>query len=211
MVYAGPIPRAAGAVPFSRVSGGRPWQPHVLLPRLRALRLPAGAVSTRLLLARRDSALESLQLLRPPAPRAVEHHVPLPRRAHLPARSDAVGAGPVQSRAPHARRRGGVSPRSPLDQQPLRRVRRRPGLRLQRLHPPRRHVAEQHRRARLGTVALAAGGASVQGRRKNPPARRVGRCDADAGGRAGSHPVHLGHCRAARADRRQKANGKRQK
>src|SRR5476651_957525 len=103
--------RTAG---FCVVPAGVARPANVHRPRLWIFCLSAGALSARMFLARRAADVESLQLLRHPLPRAMEHHAALPAVADLP---DAPARMVVEFFLPAAfvvRRIGNVFPRTPL-------------------------------------------------------------------------------------------------
>src|SRR6266545_7936393 len=114
MVHAVAFCGAAVPVDLRRVPRCHAGNEHILLPRLRLFRLPAGALSSRGVLAGRIAFLESFEQLWPSTPRAVEHDDAVPAVAHLLGAPDAVGARLLLPRPPRFRRRGDVLPRAPL-------------------------------------------------------------------------------------------------
>src|SRR5262245_18026113 len=82
----------------------------VLSAGLWLLRLSAGPLSSRVLLAWRIALVESAELQRSPLPRAMEHAHALSGLASLPAAAAAVVAQPVQPGPPGSGRAGDVCP-----------------------------------------------------------------------------------------------------
>src|SRR6185503_16346186 len=87
-----PLRAHSGGVNICGLPGGCARTANVLLPRLRILRLSTGALSSRKLLARRNSAVEPTEQLRASVSGPVEHVGPISRIAVLSAVSAVVVA-----------------------------------------------------------------------------------------------------------------------
>src|SRR5438045_3252830 len=108
MGHTGAFCRAAGGAGDGHVPGRHFWLGNFFPSRLRALWLPARGISSRVLLARRTPALESVQRLRAAVPGAMEHHDLVPVVVVLPASAAVVVARDLLPRPFFSRRPGNV-------------------------------------------------------------------------------------------------------
>src|ERR1035441_7329763 len=118
MVDARAVCAAAGTAHCLGVSRGSVRRHYFHYPGFRHVQLPGGVLSPAMLLAGRAAALESVQQLRPPLPRPVEHNGPLSAFAHLPASPPDVVVVVLRSGAPVLGRAGDVLSGPSLDPPP---------------------------------------------------------------------------------------------
>ena len=184
--------RRARAADLRGLSQSCPRTANLHPPRLWFVRLSAGVVSSRLFLARRSAAVESVQQSRPALPRAMEHAHPLPRLFALSAVPDAVVVECLLSLASLAGGSGHVLAGLSLDRQPHGCGGGRHRVCLQWPHAQCADVAQQHRGAGLDALGRGCRGDGLAQRRTRPRPRGADRHDADADRRARDHPLHLG-------------------
>src|SRR6266498_2369792 len=108
---------ALGRVYLRRVPGCCNGPRHVYISRLRWLCIPAGFSSPRIVLARRDSPLESPLRLWPSISSPMEHSCPLPRGLDLPVFATFLVVIVFLSVPPVHRGIGGLSAGSSLDRE----------------------------------------------------------------------------------------------
>src|SRR6476620_10092242 len=92
MVHPQTLCAVVGAVDLRELPRSHPRERDLFSPRLRVVWLPVGSLSTRKFLARRNPALDPVELLRPAVSRAMEHPHALSTLVVLPAAPVILGA-----------------------------------------------------------------------------------------------------------------------
>src|ERR1035438_1088850 len=149
MADARPVCAAAGNAHCRGVSRDALRRHHLHYSGLRHVQLPGGLLSPAMLLARRASALESVQQLRPPLPGPVEHADTLSALTHLPASPPDLVVIVLLPGTPVLGRAGNVFSGAPLDPSSAGSGAGRSDLLLQRLVTELPDVAEPHRHVQL--------------------------------------------------------------
>src|ERR1035437_1226527 len=189
---------------FSRRSAGRA---NLRDQGFRDVRLSAGLLSPGELLARRASALESVEPLRGSLPGPMEHADPLPVLAHLSAAALELVPVVLLPGASFLGRVGHVFPRLSLDPPPPGGGIGRADLRIQRPVFECADVAKHRGHVRLAALGRVAGAAGLAGGRENGGVGDARGRSANAGGRPPTDPANMVYPAPSRVRRLLPAQG----